>query len=176
MLAFEPSASNIVVFREHLSANPALAARVDIVHAAVADQDGDIEFLVNEEDGAVNQIQATGVEGYDHAQAASIQKVPVLQLDTWRAARSSAPSILKVDVEGAEAHVLRGAARVLATDRPIVLMEVHHAAAARAALAQLADARYRCWQIEAGGHLAPVSLDADDREIARPEFVLARPE
>jgi FkbM family methyltransferase len=176
VIAFEPSASNIVAFREHLSANPSLAARVDIVHAAVADRDGEIEFLVNEQDGAVNQIQANGVEGYDHGTAPSVQKVPVLQLDTWRAARASAPSILKVDVEGAEALVLRGAARVLATDRPLVLMEVHHAAAARAALAQLADARYRCWRIEAGGRLAPASRDAYGHDIAEPEFVLARPE
>ncbi len=170
VIAFEPSAANIAAFREHLSANPALAERIEIVHAAVADRDGEVEFLVNEQDGAVCQIRASGVDGYDHGEAASVHTVAALRLDAWRAARPSPPSLVKIDVEGAEALVLRGAARLLATDRPVVVMEVHNAGAARAAIAQLAEARYRVWQINAGGRLAPVSADlAYGHVLARPE-------
>jgi FkbM family methyltransferase len=35
------------------------------------------------------------------------------------------PSLVKIDVEGAEAHVLRGAADLLRTNRPTVLCELH---------------------------------------------------
>ncbi len=35
------------------------------------------------------------------------------------------PQLIKIDVEGAEAKVLRGAARLLAQHRPIVLLATH---------------------------------------------------
>lgn len=44
-------------------------------------------------------------------------------LDDLRAERP-APSLVKIDVEGAEVGVLRGAEGVLATDRPVLLVEV----------------------------------------------------
>jgi hypothetical protein len=87
--------------------------------------------------------------------------VPVARLDSVWAARSSSstPSFVKIDVEGAEALVLAGAARLLDAHHPIVLMEVHNAAAGRAAIAQLTAAGYRCWRIDAGGRLAPLTGD-----------------
>jgi hypothetical protein len=36
-----------------------------------------------------------------------------------------APTVLKVDVEGSEIDVLRGAAAIIAARRPAVLLEVH---------------------------------------------------
>ena len=161
VLAFEPSASNIIAFREHLAANRSLADRIEIVQAAIADRDGDVEFLVNERDGAVSQMRADGVDRYDHDNAASVQTVPVARLDSVWAARSScsAPSFVKIDVEGAEALVLAGATRLLDAHHPIVLMELHNAAAGRASIAQLARAGYRCWRIDAGGCLAPLAGD-----------------
>lgn len=41
------------------------------------------------------------------------------------AALHSPPDVIKIDVEGAEARVLAGAARLLAERRPIVICEVH---------------------------------------------------
>jgi FkbM family methyltransferase len=170
VIAFEPSSTNVLAFREHLSANPTFADRIEILHAAVADRDGEIEFLVNEQDGAVSQIRGNGVDGYDHGGRASVQAVQVVQLDTVRASRATGPALIKIDVEGAEALVIRGAERLLATDRPIVVMEVHNAAAARAAIARLREARYRVWRIDGKGRLAPVTHDfAYGHVLARPE-------
>ena len=170
VLAFEPSASNASALREHLAANPSLADRIEIVHAAMTDHDGEVEFVVNENDGAVCQIRANGVDGYDHGGAASVQVVPASRLDSFRAGRSSAPSLVKIDVEGAEALVLRGAVRLLDIDRPIVLMEVHNAAAGLASIEQLIAAGYRCWRIDPGSHLAPLTGGlAFGHVLARPE-------
>jgi hypothetical protein len=36
------------------------------------------------------------------------------------------PALVKIDVEGAEADVLRGATATLRTHRPLLLLEVHH--------------------------------------------------
>jgi FkbM family methyltransferase len=170
VIAFEPSATNVAAFREHLTANPALADRIEILHAAVADRDDEIEFLVNARDGAVCQINGSGVDGYDHGEAATVQAVRAIRLDTFRASRATGPALVKIDVEGAEALVVFGAGRLLATDRPVVVMEVHNAAAARAAIATLRAARYRVWRIDNGGLLAAVADDfAYGHVLARPE-------
>lgn len=49
---------------------------------------------------------------------------PSVSLDEF-AALHPPPDVIKIDVEGAEARVLAGAARLLAERRPIVICEVH---------------------------------------------------
>jgi hypothetical protein len=86
------------------------------------------------------------------------------------ASRSSASSLIKIDVEGAEALVLRGAATLLDTERPVVLMEVHNTAAGVASIALLTGAGYRCSRIDPGGRLAPLTDElAYGHVLARPE-------
>ena len=50
--------------------------------------------------------------------------VVTITLD-WLLEQGSAPDVLKIDVEGAEINVLRGAKRVLSEMRPVVLVEVY---------------------------------------------------
>jgi hypothetical protein len=80
-----------------------------------------------------------------------------------RAGRIPAPVLLKVDVEGGEVRVLHGCAELLATARPLLLIEVHNAAV-RSAIDELLAAR---------GY-ALTLLDEPDRSSARCH-VLARP-
>jgi len=47
-----------------------------------------------------------------------------------------APSVIKLDVEGHEVSVLRGAKRILEVDRPVVFVAIHDS-----------EARARCIQI-----------------------------
>jgi FkbM family methyltransferase len=68
--------------------------------------------------------------------------------DEWR--RSGvAPAIVKIDVEGAEAEVIRGAAALLREVRPILFLELHldelerRGESLKALLAQLTSAGYR---------------------------------
>ena len=159
VLAIEPSRANIDALGEHLAVNSALGGRVEILHAAISDRDGDIEFIVNNTDGAVCQIRATGVEPYDHGGSASPNTVPSWTLDSLLAQRTSPPVLVKIDVEGAEALVLRGAARLLAEHRPAVLMEVHNASAGRSSIELLTRAGYRSSHVGVNGRLTPVPVD-----------------
>jgi hypothetical protein len=84
--------------------------------------------------------------------------VPSWRLDSLRASRR-APSVIKIDVEGAEALVLRGAAAVLKHDRPIVIVEIHNADAGRASLKLLRDAGYQCEQLNESGQPVPVGAE-----------------
>jgi FkbM family methyltransferase len=155
VLAIEPLASNIAMLHEYMAANPAISARIDVLQAAVADEDGEVEFVSNDRDGAVGQIRSREVATYDYSGSTSIARVASWRLDTLRASRR-APALVKIDVEGAEVLVLRGAARLLAADRPIVLVEIHNADAGRASLELLRNAGYRCERLDAGGRPAPI--------------------
>ena len=62
----------------------------------------------------------------------------------------SPPNLIKMDVEGAESHVLRGADRVFQTFRPHLFAEVHDDANAISVRDWLEARRYgHCW-IEEG--------------------------
>jgi hypothetical protein len=51
--------------------------------------------------------------------------VPVLSLDNYLEISAMRPNLVKIDVEGAELEVLRGARRMLIEARPVVLVEIH---------------------------------------------------
>jgi len=160
VLAIEPLASNVARLHEYMAANPGVSARIDVLQAAAADEDGEVEFVSNDRDGAVGQIRSREVAGYEYADATSTARVASWRLDTLRASRP-APALVKIDVEGAEVLVLRGAARLLATDRPIVLVEIHNADAGRASLELLRHAGYRCERLDAAGRPVPVGDGID---------------
>ena len=128
VLAIEPSPDNLTALREHVAANPALGRRIEIMHAAISDTDGEIEFIVNDSDGAVGQIRADGVAQYEDSISVSHIRVPSWTLDSLLPRRTSPPVLVKIDVEGAEGLVLRAppAAREY---RPAIVMEVHNASA-----------------------------------------------
>jgi FkbM family methyltransferase len=159
VLAIEPSPANLAALREHLDANPALGRRIEILHAAISDTDGEIEFIVNDSDGAVGQIRADGVAQHDDSTSVSRIGVPSWTLDSLLPRRTSPPVLVKIDVEGAEVLVLRGAARLLREYRPAIVMEVHNASARLASVDLLTRAGYRSWQIGLDGGLAPVPPD-----------------
>jgi hypothetical protein len=51
--------------------------------------------------------------------------VPFFTVDELCAAHGLVPAIVKIDVEGAEADVLRGAAATLRVHRPVLCLELH---------------------------------------------------
>ena len=169
VVAVEPSAANLAVLRQHLAANPLLAERIDVLHGAMSNQDGDVDFIVNERDGAVCQIRAAGVRAYDHDPATAVGTIDSHRIDSLAKARGVSPALLKIDVEGAEALVLDGATRLLATARPIFIVEIHNDEAGRACLSQFDAARYSCERITADGSLAPIDGDLSyGHLVARP--------
>jgi FkbM family methyltransferase len=155
VLAIEPLESNIAMLHEYMAANPAIAARIDVLEAAATDEDGQVEFVSDDTDGAVGQIRSREVLGYEYDGPTSVARVPCWRLDTLRATRR-APALVKIDVEGAEVLVLRGAMRLLQADRPIVLVEIHNAGAGRASLKLLRGAGYCCDRLDAAGRPVPL--------------------
>lgn len=90
--------------------------QIEIVNMAVGEENGTVAFL---HDGATSRIANGSV--YSSRQ---MTRVPTTSLDAWIAERSVIPYLLKIDVEGLEARVLRGAQDLLTKYQPVILCEV----------------------------------------------------
>jgi hypothetical protein len=76
-----------------------------------------------------------------------IINVPAITLDDFVAAGGPPPQLVKIDVEGGEYEVLRGV-RLLATQRPLIIAEIHHQQAAEQITAWLNEYQYEAqWNI-----------------------------
>jgi FkbM family methyltransferase len=74
--------------------------------------------------GAVNQQDFMFRPGEVHAAAAKTA-FPAITLDKYIQLGAAAPTVIKIDVEGFELEVLRGAQQCLSRNRPRLWLEVH---------------------------------------------------
>lgn len=113
--AFEPNATNCESLKQHLALNQ-VKDRVELIRAAVGDAEGTVAF-----DGS------TGIQGHVSTTVTSqTEEVPCLKLDTFFEGR--AIDVLKIDVEGYEELVLRGAQELLMSPKRkprAIFIEVH---------------------------------------------------
>jgi FkbM family methyltransferase len=147
--AFEPAAGAFGGLEEHIRRN-GLTGRVTAVRAAVADQVGTAEFMSEGAQGT-NHLVPLGAPGG----AAATVRVPTTTIDTFCAAHGLRPTLIKIDVEGAELAVLRGARRTIAA-AGAVFVELHPKAWAAMGFTE-SDVRA---ELTAQG-LRPVSLRPD---------------
>jgi len=119
VIAFEPAPQAANGLRRQLVLNE-LDDRVEVVQTAVADRIGSAPFVSEGASGA-NQL----------APGAADQRaitVPTTTIDAFCEARGVRPDVIKIDVEGAELDVLRGARRTLARPGVRAFLELHPAA------------------------------------------------
>ncbi len=122
-VAFEPG----TLAGERAAANIALNGagdRVTLVPAAVSDRDGRARLTADR--WATNTLVDAGYDG-------EVEEVSSVTLDGWaEAAAVASVALVKVDVEGHEERVLRGASGLLARDRPALIVELNDVGALRA--------------------------------------------
>jgi FkbM family methyltransferase len=76
-------------------------------------------------------------------------EIAITRLDDWDVEIS--PSFIKIDVQGYEAEVLRGAAEIIRRTRPVIQVEIDQSGPAQETLRVLRDSGYRCYE-----HLPPL--------------------
>lgn len=119
VVSFEPSPSSLP-FLERTRQLSEFGERWTIIGAAAADQSGERDFTI----GAPADALFEGFRSGDRIAGATTIKVPVTTLDeTWRALGEPDVSVIKIDVEGAEAGVIAGGCALLQRQRPAILVE-----------------------------------------------------
>lgn len=122
VFAFEPSPA-FAVLRE----NAALNSPTQAFNMGVGAQDGEATFF---DQGAassgsfVNEVTRIN-EKFQSTVPIAGNKVKIRTLDTLVAELGVRPDLIKVDVEGFEFEVVRGAENVLRDIRPVILIEIH---------------------------------------------------
>jgi FkbM family methyltransferase len=147
VVAFDGDTENVERLREHIGRND-FATRVQVVHAAVWSHrpPSGIPFRRGKSETSQGGVEADGrrpVLGNG-----DLISVPATTLDDFVAAGGMPPQLIKIDVEGGEYEVLRGAASLFAEHRPSIIVEVHHQQAADEIAAWLVPLRYSAeWRI-----------------------------
>ena len=120
IVCFEPATANRRLLERHLTLN-GLAQRATVGHRLVGERDMDqVPFFEMTSASGTNSI-ARGAVGDDYRQVERAQ----VTLDTYCVHHDLEPEVLKIDVEGAELAVLRGARNVLTRCRPQIFLSVH---------------------------------------------------
>lgn len=110
--AFEPFPRNLSFLQHHVAKNGLQNVRV--IEAAVSDSSGAVQF------------EAGPTSSMGHISGKGDLTVRSEQLDdVVEQRRIAAPDFIKIDVEGAEVAVLRGASKLLNDARPVVLLATH---------------------------------------------------
>lgn len=133
VVGFEPNPANRVRLRQNLERNADLAARVEILPCALSDRNGESTFVVSPDidTGASSMSFLDGTTpAVDPGLSGAWDRivVPLRTVDALLRDRGApAPDAIKIDVEGAELLVLRGAADTLRSVRPTLVVEAHSA-------------------------------------------------
>jgi FkbM family methyltransferase len=111
--AFEPGPPNQQRLRNNFALNAKLLARTELLACGVGDQPGELWWA-----------EEPGNPGNALLSAKGTHKIPVITLDDFLSTRQlNQVDFLKIDVEGMELQVMRGAAKLLSTFHPAMYFE-----------------------------------------------------
>jgi FkbM family methyltransferase len=110
--AFEPVGRFADVVRRNVAAN-GVGGKVTVHQVGLSDRAGH----------ATNELSREHQVGFMSEAAAATEDFPITRIDD--VLRGQPVAVIKLDVEGMEAAVLRGARRVLSRCRPVVYAEAH---------------------------------------------------
>jgi FkbM family methyltransferase len=181
VLAFEASGGAFQI----LQANTRNLKNIQTFHKAVSDAPGlaaFYEFPVLYSEYNTLDVGQFEQENWFQKFKPAKTEVQATTLDAQHAAVPRPPDVIKIDVEGAEYRVLRGAAKLLTAHRPYVVMEYLEArrgnAAHQKAAELLLQLGFKPNHITAAGDLAPLAdidryltehrLDSDNVVFFRP--------
>lgn len=122
VLAVEVEPTNARWLRENVRRH-GLSHRVDVAEVAAADHDGETELILSSSASIHTIVESELHEQIDDLKPVGRITVPTRRLDGLLAEHGfRQPDVVKIDVEGAELMVLRGAPQLLSGDAPLVLL------------------------------------------------------
>jgi FkbM family methyltransferase len=170
VIAVEPGPGNLQILRRHVDAN-GFSDRVTVVAAACCEtHGGSIEFKFFGTSpnvvGSGHSLVLERAPMSEHETEVVVSKVSSVSLDGLCAGLGIRPSVIKIDVEGAELRVLEGARQTLRSARPALRIGFHPfafrdlAATGRALISLLQDCGY-----ETGSISGPEQLELKEYDF-----------
>lgn len=123
--AFEPFPANISLLEETIELN-GLSALIHAVPMALSDSDGELDLIRyrGATSGKVVQILPRGEKIPDNQEKAGT--VTVTTIDHYVTEHRLNPGLIKLDVEGAELSVVKGALDTIERFRPLLVISLYH--------------------------------------------------
>lgn len=163
-MIFEPLPDNIEQLKKLVDLNPNLALRIESV--AIGDSDGFIQFYVMPE-ASMGKLENSPFQS--EIKGNNVLKVPIHQLDSLVIESIiPPPQVIKIDVEGAEIQVLKGAKTVLSNYHPLLFIEAHSPSLATGCCEILQNLGYQISVLETGLNPNPKSDPEVCHLIAKP--------
>jgi FkbM family methyltransferase len=124
VIAFEPTPSSVAIARRHLEFNGLPESRVRLIEAAVSDRAA--RATLHQYDAQAMPYVNSLVAAVDTDAEAVRQEVAVVTIDDVCRELGAVPSVIRMDVQGAEIHALRGARETIrAAKRLAMVVEMH---------------------------------------------------
>ena len=117
---FEASPSNMDIIRETIRLNH--LDNIVPVSKALGEKSGTAIFSLGERNSCNSLVERPGYNYPDHIE------VPVVTLDDYVRENNIEVGLIKVDIEGGEQLLLRGAVETIRTQHPILLISIYHSA------------------------------------------------
>ncbi len=146
VIVFEPLPDNLARLKRLAELNPQLPLQIEPM--AVGRTDGEVRFKI-----MPDQSMGKLADSTFQVERTTALEIPVqlTRLDTCIFEHGlPRPSLMKIDVEGAEADVLDGAARTLKEFHPRILIEAHSELLAEHCTERLRGLGYQIHQLEPG--------------------------
>ncbi len=154
VIAYEPCAETRRYLLAHLAWNQ-VAARVTVREVCCGAEPGTATFFFR--DGAEGMNSLVPTEGFESA------PMPVVRLDDEIRELGVVPAVIKIDVEGAEFDVLKGAEGTLRSAHPTLFISVHPAPLAAHGLS---EAVIVDWLVERGYRTQVIARDYEVHVLA----------
>lgn len=153
VIACEPNPENVELIYENVKLNP--DRPISVERCVIGGGEGEGEFYCNPDQGAHGSLIKV-----DHLHYQHVLRVPMRTVDSITVDRGvGRVSLIKIDTEGYELEVLRGAEQLIARDHPVVCFEVSLTLwslverSVKELLEFLPSRGYKLYQVDEGGEL-----------------------
>lgn len=159
VVAIEPSPALASLVRYHCRVNRITSIAVE--EFAVADSSGIADFFIhNEGISSINSLFESSV-AREAPSESPVDRICVRthSLDDYCESRKLSPDLIKIDVEGAELLVIRGASRTLSKHKPALIVAVHPPLMPDGSEIELFTLLHDCQYVLRHSHTIPLGND-----------------
>jgi len=153
--SFEPNPKIFKILKENCKLN--IFKNTYLNEIALSDKNGGVEFYDRD---IARQSGGSSLIKHEHFKKYKVIKVKTMKLDDYILIHKP-PTIMKIDVEGAEPFVLKGATNLIKNYNPTIIMEFGSDNLHREAVEILLNNDYKLYRLDKEGNL----IIADQNEL-----------